>query len=70
VGQPLLELNDVAPKANRSMLLNQLIAEQASEARLVALRDSKDAISFSKEASEADKQIRILQNIERAIIVV
>lgn len=55
VGQPLLELSDVTPKANRSMLLNQLIAEQASEARLVALRDSKDAISFSKEASEAAK---------------
>lgn len=54
-GQPLLELSDVAPKANRTMLNNQLLAEQASEARLVALRDGKKTVSFTKEAAEAAK---------------
>jgi HlyD family secretion protein len=54
-GQPLLELSDVAPKANRAMLQNQLFAEQATEARLIALRDGKDKLSFSKEATAAAK---------------
>lgn len=54
-GQPLLEFSDVAPKANRSMLYNQLYAEQASEARLVALRDGKDDLTFSAEAVAVSK---------------
>ncbi len=54
-GQSLLELSDVAPKASRAMLQNQLFAEQATEARLIALRDGKDKVSFSKEASAAAK---------------
>lgn len=54
-GQPLLELSDVAPKANRAMLQNQLYAEQASEARLVALRDEKNTVLFSADAVAAAK---------------
>jgi HlyD family secretion protein len=54
-GQPLLELSDIGPKANRSMLQNQLFVEQASEARLIALRDGKESLQFSAEASTAAK---------------
>src|SRR5690606_22122727 len=38
-GQPLLEISDIAPKANREILLNDLRAERASEIRLQALHD-------------------------------
>ncbi len=54
-GQPLLELSDVGPKANRSILQNQLFAEQASEARLIALRDGKETLAFSAEALTASQ---------------
>lgn len=47
IGQALLELSDVASKASRSILQSQLYAEQATEARLIALRDGQPAITFS-----------------------
>ena len=55
VDQPLLELSDIAPKANRSMLQNQLFAEQASESRLMALRDGKKELAFATSIQEAAK---------------
>lgn len=45
-GQPLLEMSDVTSKANHAMLERQLFAEQANEARLVALRDGEDMVTF------------------------
>lgn len=55
VGQPLLELSDVAPKANRSLLQNQLFVEQATQARLLALRNESPKLQFSADATEAAK---------------
>jgi HlyD family secretion protein len=48
-GQPLIELSDVTPKANRSMVQADLWLERAAEARLNALRENKDTITFPDE---------------------
>lgn len=52
VGQPLMELSDVAPKASRSILQADLLEAQMTEARLVALRNNKPEITFGQELDE------------------
>lgn len=54
-GQPLLELSDVLPKANRSILQNQLYGEQITQARLAALRDGKETMTISPKIQTAAK---------------
>lgn len=65
LGQPLVEMSDVAPKANRSILQNQLYSEQVTEARLIALRDEKEKMVLPAElwaavktSPELDKMLR------------
>jgi HlyD family secretion protein len=48
-GQPLLEISDVAPKANRSIVQEDLWTQRAAEARLKSLREDRDAVVFSDE---------------------
>ncbi len=53
VGQPLLEISDIAPKANRTMVQADLWMESAAEARLNALHENKDALAFPQEIIDA-----------------
>ncbi len=52
-GQPLIEISDVAPKANREIVKNELLAQRASEARLAALHDDREVIAFPAEVLKA-----------------
>ncbi len=52
-GQPLLEISDVAPKANRSIVEADLWMERAAEARLNALRENKETLLFPDEIMQA-----------------
>lgn len=47
--QPLIVLNDVAPKANQSMVSSDLATARITEARLLALRDNTDHMTISEE---------------------
>lgn len=50
--QPLMELSDVAPKANREMVQQELRVERAAESRLLALQNNTK-LSFPDELQEA-----------------
>lgn len=47
-GQPLMELSDIAQKANRSIFYKDLSSSQITKARLLALRDGKETIAFDE----------------------
>lgn len=47
--QPLLEISDVAPKANREIVQSELWVMRASEARLYSLQNNAEKIEFSDE---------------------
>lgn len=47
-GQPLMELSDIAQKANRSIFYKDLSSSQITKARLLALRDNKESIVFNE----------------------
>ncbi|MDX2096083.1 MAG: HlyD family type I secretion periplasmic adaptor subunit [Alphaproteobacteria bacterium] len=49
LGQPLIRLDSTNAKARRDQVLGDYLAAKASEARLIAERDGKDAISFPTE---------------------
>lgn len=59
--QPLVEISDVAPKANREIVQTELWEMRASEERIQALQDSKENLKFSDELQEAGKQNESLQ---------
>jgi HlyD family secretion protein len=65
-GQPLLELSDIAPRANHGIVRTELLVARAEEARLVALRDKKAAISFPTEMNEEAKTIPELAKAMKA----
>jgi HlyD family type I secretion membrane fusion protein len=54
-GQPLLEISDIAPKANREIVQIELWAEQASESRLQALQDGRTEVEFPAALMQAAK---------------
>ncbi len=54
--QPLLEISDIAPKANREIVQAELWAMRASEARLKALQSNSESLEFSDELKGAAKQ--------------
>lgn len=54
--QPLLEISDIAPKANRGIVQSELWAMRASETRIQALQNNAKSIEFSDELKEAAKQ--------------
>lgn len=70
IGQPLVEISDVAPKANRSIFYKDLHATQITEARLTALRDNKETLEFGEEltkAIEADEAIKQMADEQTAL---
>lgn len=52
-GQPLIEISDVAPKANRSIVEVDLWTERAAEARLLSLRQRKETLEFPQDIQAA-----------------
>lgn len=54
--QPLLEISDVAPKANREIVQGELWAMRASEARLYSLQNNSEQIEFSDELNLVAKE--------------
>ncbi len=59
--QPLVEISDVAPKANREIVQAELWAMQASEARIQALQNSAGTLKFPAALEEAAKTQGSLQ---------
>ncbi len=53
-GQPLVRLDATAATARKDQVLAQFLAAKATEARLIAERDRKDAIAFSEEHTAAE----------------
>ncbi len=54
--QPLLEISDIAPKANRGIVQAELWAMRASEARIRALQNGSESLVFSDGLKEAAQQ--------------
>jgi len=55
-GQPLVEISDIAPRANREIVQNELWAAQASEVRLQALQEGRPDTEFPTAMMEAAKE--------------
>ncbi|MCC6075764.1 HlyD family type I secretion periplasmic adaptor subunit [Pseudomonas sp. GCM10022188] len=65
-GQVLIELDDTQAAAELEMVRSQLIAARALEARLLAERDDRDAVTFA-EGEPADRRVREAQDGEAQI---
>lgn len=55
-GQALVELSDVTPKANRTILQTQLYSEQISEQRLLALREGKSQLTLNEDVKRVQNE--------------
>ncbi|MEK6745473.1 MAG: HlyD family type I secretion periplasmic adaptor subunit [Pseudomonadota bacterium] len=64
--QPLVEISDVAPKANREIVQSELWAMRASETRIQALQSSTAELKFPDELEEAAKNQESLQKAMRS----
>ena len=64
--QPLVEISDIAPKANREIVQSELWAMRASEARIQALQSSTGELKFPAELEEAAKEQESLQKAVRS----
>ncbi len=53
--QPLMEISDVAPKANQDIVRQELWVERAAETRAMALHKRADTITFPEGMQEAAK---------------
>lgn len=62
-GQPLLELNDVAPKASQTIVQGEVYAARVAEARLLALKENLGAFVIPAEIQEAAKERPELQKV-------
>lgn len=62
-GQPLVRMNDVQAKAAAEMTRVQYFTARAAEARLIAERDNKSAITFPAELEGAKSDPRVANNI-------
>lgn len=69
-GQPLIELSDIAPRASRSIFYRDLYEAQLTEARIIALKEVWEKLSFGEELSKliasdeaikamADEQVKL-----------
>lgn len=59
-GQPLIELNNVATKANQSIVQTDLYASRVAEARLLALKDRQESMQIAPEIlndAQADSEL-------------
>ncbi len=54
-GQPLVEISDIAPKASRDLVQNELWIARAAELRLQALKENKGDLEFPEAMLEAAK---------------
>jgi HlyD family secretion protein len=54
-GQPLIEISDVASKANRGIVQKELWIERAAELRLTALQNNNSHITFPEDMNAAAK---------------
>lgn len=60
-GQPLLYLNSTSANSQQQLILGQYITALASEARLVAERDSASSIIFPTELYEYPDQVKVIE---------
>ncbi len=63
MGQVLVRMNDVQIKAQAEITRTQLMAAQATEARLLAERDGKNEISYPTELLSIQNDNRVTNNI-------
>lgn len=60
-GQPLIELNDITPKATRNIARIELYMARITEARLMALKQEKPEMEVSEEITKAAKMNKDLK---------
>lgn len=63
-GQPLVLLNQTSAKARTQLLVQQLLAAQAQEARLIAERDNKKTINFGPNVEKYRNHADIAQAVD------
>lgn len=65
-GQPLMEISDIAPKANREIAQSEVWAEQAAEIRIQALHENADSITFPEAMQKAAEETPELKKTMQA----
>lgn len=63
--QPLIEISDVAPKANREIIQSELWVLKASQERILALQNKAEEIKFPQEMLDAaENNVELKQSIK------
>lgn len=64
-GQPLIEISDVTPRANRSIVQADLWNERVAEARLSSLRENKEEVHYPADImAEAKTNVDLAKTIQ------